>query len=198
VEVAVHQCVGQGAVGQHLPPPLQAFRGAQFLGAQLGADWAVEQGADGGGQDFRAAVRDAGRRLLDAGLCGGQATYGVRHHLRGRVPAVHAGYVGQEQATRRTGQDCRHQVRVDRGDRGDRGRLGGGEGGYSLEPDRAVGGWQAKQPGQVPGLALGGSPGEVDVVGCPLEEFSDSRRSCPGQPEGVIIVDEVAGGQVPR
>jgi hypothetical protein len=42
-----------------------------------------------------------------------------------------------------------------------------------------------------------GPPGKVDVLGCPPEEFSDSRRSRPGQPEGVIVVDEVAGGQVP-
>jgi hypothetical protein len=62
VEVAEHHCVGQAAVSQHLPPPLQASGGAQFPGAQRGADRAIEQVTDG-------CARISGRRSGMA--CGG-------------------------------------------------------------------------------------------------------------------------------
>ncbi len=94
VEVAVHHGVGQAAVVQHLPPALQAPRGAQLIGAQLGADRAVEQVTDGGGQGLRAAVGETARRLADAGLRGRQAMYRIDDDRRGRVPAVRAGNVG--------------------------------------------------------------------------------------------------------
>ena len=198
MEVAVHDRVGQAAVGQHLPPRLEASRGAQFRGAQLGPDRAVEQIADGRRQLCRAAVGDGARR---AGRCGpARRPGGPRRPPRpaGSLPAVRAGDVGQQQAARRAGQDGRHQAGVDLGERGDRGRLGGGEAGDGLEPDRAVGGRQPEQRRQVPGLALDGPPGEVDVPGCPPEEFPHARRARPGQPERVIVVGEVARGELPR
>ena len=112
-------------------------------------------------QGLRPAVRDTGRRLADAGLCGSQAMHRVRDDLRGRVPAVRAGNIGEQQAARRAGQDGRHQARVDLSERGDRGRLGGGEGRDGLEPDRAIGGRQAEQalPGSRSCAARAARPG---------------------------------------
>jgi len=146
VEVAVHNRVGQAAVGQHLPPRLEASRGSQLPRAQLGADRPVEQVADGCRQGRRATVGNGGRQCADPGLRAGQSAHSVGCDLRGRFPAVRAGDVGQQQAAGRAGQDGRHQVGVDLGERGDRGRLGGGEAGDRLEPDRAVAGRQAEQP----------------------------------------------------
>jgi hypothetical protein len=198
MKVAVHDGVGQAAVRQHLPPRLEASRGARFRRAQLRPDRAVEQIADGCRQAVRAAVGDAERERADAGLRGRQAAHVARRDLVGDVPAVRAGNVGQQQAARPAGQDGRHQARVDLGERADRGRLGGGEAGDGLEPDRAVGCRQAEQRRQVPGLALDGPPGEVDLPGCPFEEFPHARRARPGQPEWVIFVGEVARGELPR
>jgi hypothetical protein len=146
----------------------------------------------------RTAVGDGARERADAGLRGRQAAHGVRRDLRGGVPAVRARDVGQQQAVRPAGEDGRHQARVGLGERADRGPLGGGEAGDGLEPDRAVGGRQPEQRRQVPGLALDGPAGEVDLPGCPLEEFPHARRARPGQPERVIIVGEVARGELPR
>ena len=77
-------------------------------------------------------------------------------------------------------------------------KAGVGEAGDGLEPYRPVGGRQAEQPRQVPGLGLRRPPGEADVLGGPPEEFPHARRSRPRQPERVIVGGEVARGELPR
>jgi len=57
-------------------------------------------------------------------------------------------------------------------ERGDRGRLGGGEGRNGFKPDQAIGGRQA-------------------------EQLPHPRRARPGQPKRVVVVNEVAGSQIP-
>ena len=148
--------------------------------------------------------RISGRRsgcragLLDAGLCGGQAAHGVRHGLAGRRPS--SPLPGTSASSSRPGALARTvgtRSGSTVGDRGDRGRLGGGERRDGLEPDRTIGGWQAEQPGQVPGLALCGPPGEVDVLGMPTRGVPGRPTLAPRQPERMVIVDEVAGAQGP-
>ena len=174
-------------------------RGTQFGGTQFGADRAVEQVTDGGGQNLGAPVREAVRRPVDARLGGGQPPHGLRHDLRGRVPAVRAGNVGQQQASRRAGQHGRHQVRIDRR-RSRRSR--------SVRPRRTAGMalsqtgpstvGRRNSPARFQVLRCAGRPTTSTYRDAHAQEFCDARCPRPGHPQRVVLVlDERRPVRVP-